>query len=102
MKPHAPTPWRVSNESDRIILDATGLQVASADYLSGDIEYRWAETVANAEFIVAACNAHDDLLSALELMVSVGCEFCDMDMGANGREAVEVARAAIAKARGGK
>ena len=54
------------------------------------------EEMANAQLIASA----PDLLAALENFVSVGCEFYDMDMGENGCDAIEQARAAIAKALG--
>jgi hypothetical protein len=44
---------------------------------------------------------HDELVTELKNMISVGSEYCDMDMGENGSAAIESARAAIAKVEGG-
>ena len=56
-----------------------------------------AECIANADFIVRACNAHYDLLEALEV-------FLDTTSRRYGAEEIEevrtLARAAIAKAKG--
>lgn len=40
-----------------------------------------------------------ELVTALQHLCDVGCEFYDMDMGENGSPAVDAARAAIAKAK---
>lgn len=60
---------------------------------------------ANAEFIVRACNAHDDMLAALEACLEhPGLDECNIDNVDFGQEPVcetiRLARAAIAKAKG--
>lgn len=60
---------------------------------------------ADAEFIVRACNAHDDMLAALEACLEhPGLDECDIDNVDFGQEPVcetiRLARAAIAKAKG--
>jgi hypothetical protein len=58
----------------------------------------WGSAKANAEFIVLACNAHADLLAALEMLVaSLEWEEKRSGITYNGFDS---ARAAIAKARG--
>ena len=52
---HTPTPWKLNCDNE--ILTTNGLIV----YIS---------IKANAEFIVTACNAHEDLVKALEIALS--------------------------------
>jgi hypothetical protein len=51
------------------------------------------ETTANAEFIVQACNAHDDLLAALRAVVFQACQGKVLERDA----CIAQARTAIAK-----
>ena len=63
---HSPTPWRIDNfnfQYPDIIVDKNGRQVARAMYWSG--RENSGEVEANARFLVAAVNAHEDLLAAL-------------------------------------
>ena len=95
-----PTPWKLSifglyaddmperiqfvvrrEEWTRVAL------VAAPDYL---------ESKANAEFIVRACNSHDDLLAACKAML----EDLKADPRAQGYDSVAIAEAVIAKAEG--
>ncbi|WP_263353311.1 hypothetical protein [Acidicapsa acidisoli] len=61
---HTPLPWRaIASEGYRVqngpYPDGGGNVVIMADAIFGN-------TVANADFIVAACNSHYELLSAVE------------------------------------
>ena len=90
MNKHTPTPWKVDGNSD----------VFSGDPSKGtrkDIACIQSDNYAeDAEFIVRACNAHDDLLEALERIVNlpIGDQFMQR------AKAFADARAVIAKARG--
>ena len=55
---------------------------------------------ANAEFIVRACNCHDELLAALQTLVSLTHRICENSYGQSVDDAYERARAIIAKATG--
>ncbi|MDB5490323.1 MAG: hypothetical protein JWO78_172 [Micavibrio sp.] len=83
---HTPTPWAQFNQY--IIPDCEGECSAVAR-----IDVTGVELIdeANAQFIALACNAHDDLVKALEGVIRVA-----------DRKTVEfdAARAALAKARG--
>ena len=81
---HTPGPWFDDPRGHGVITDTNGLTVATVNRREDSP-------------IVASCT---DLLEALELMVDVGCEFYDMDMGENGGRAIEIAQSAIAKAKG--
>lgn len=94
--PHTLGPWflspLVSREGFRIN-DSEGYCVAETDGRSGD-----GEEEANAQFIVKACNAHDEMQAALKLALDEihhpgAARFNDRDID-------EVIRAAIAKAEG--
>jgi hypothetical protein len=52
----------------------------------------------NAAFIVRACNAHSDMLEALELCVDCLADLARLDDGTPSISALNMARAAIAKA----
>ena len=52
------------------------------------------ETEANAAFIVTACNAHEELVAALEDVLG----FCATNQGMEAQMAIEAARAVLAKA----
>lgn len=62
--------------------------VASIPNLGG-----YDERAANAEFIVRACNAHDDLLAAMQEAIDLLTDNVD-----NALDADQILRAAIAKA----
>lgn len=76
---HTPTPWIVKNpkipvgcdkEGDRLICsEETKEHVAEVFQYRNDNHKDEATGLANAEFIVLACNAYDDLLAALEDLV---------------------------------
>lgn len=97
---HTPGPWIV--EESRVQDTGTLFEtIRSSSCLdTGDIAYltlRQSEVRANADFIVRACNAHDDLVAALEAM----CLNMKQDRHEY-RDCYKAARAAIAKAIGGE
>lgn len=60
---HGGTPWEGPTEKLLLITDAVGNVVCTV----GKDLYDWSDaSKANAEFIVRACNAHDELVAALE------------------------------------
>jgi len=65
---HTPTPWHVGGRDGRIFYAADGYAVSDATVFHGRHE---GEHTANAEFIVRACNAHDDLVKALQGVIRV-------------------------------
>lgn len=100
---HAPTPWKASGKiiKGNTCRDSSKVTIARVDsrgkFVPGCDE-------ANAEFIVRACNAHDDLLEALKALygtaVVVDCqnkEQYDHPCGF-APTLLEQARAAMAKA----
>ena len=68
MSPHTPGPWRSAGGS--VYLDRDGLDmltvVAKCPRRQHSPVIRKADAEANAAFIARACNAHEDLLAALE------------------------------------
>lgn len=86
---HTPTPWRISGTSSHRVTGKHGvLANCGNDSTHSAVEDQCA---ANAAFIVRACNAHEELLEALQKIAT--CE-----SQAPG-DVVDIARAAIAKAR---
>jgi hypothetical protein len=92
---HTPGPWQVSSlrrENDGCYTYALGRDGETA--------------AANAEFIVRACNAHDELLAACDYVDSVAPEALSSDTPATlltitmTAQGLADLRAAIAKARG--
>jgi hypothetical protein len=66
---HTPGPWHIGvREAEKVIYDAHGWAVANCTMYQGQDS---PEPKANADFIVRACNAHDDLLAALITAVRV-------------------------------
>lgn len=67
MAEHTPTPWKASGNGIH-----KGIRcVATTDYIDRRSGEEFKEACANAEFIVRACNAHDDLLAACEAICGV-------------------------------
>jgi hypothetical protein len=107
MSARTPGPWVIQFGDDEdaavpyFIVGADDTNIVETD--SGF----YGPKLANAEFIVRACNAHDELLEALELMVSLPVRYNDnhieIDCGSHGEALaiVRKARAAIDKATGG-
>lgn len=77
---HTPTPWCLSASSNTIIKqdfthiglgEDSGVQIGSAcGYTGSGFFPSDEEGVANAEFIVRACNAHDQLVASLKAAVA--------------------------------
>jgi hypothetical protein len=85
---HTPIPWKATRYSHY------GILVTAKKRAIAGMMYRLPEDQANAEFIVRACNAHADLLAALEAAI----ERCVWQEG-NGSDWIDLARAAIARAK---
>jgi hypothetical protein len=97
-KHHTPGPWAVDPEKPTEIVASDGAAIASTDFF-GDGAATAVE--ANAAFIVRACNAHGDLVAALEF---VRMTFADMETSKRKgyyTECPKIVAAAIAKAAGG-
>jgi hypothetical protein len=87
---HTKTPWKIIGGTV-IMTDDKSENVIGSTLESNS---RFYETRANAAFIVLACNLHDELLAALELLVS------RRDDGMLTAEEWHTAKRVIAKARG--
>ena len=82
---HTPTPWQAPETISFYILGASELGQFVAN----------ASTKANADFIVRACNAHDELVAALSQIARLASEG---EVSANMQYALgDIARAALAK-----
>ena len=95
---HTPTPWSIGR---RRWITGGNVDIARIHSVSKIGE---AEAVANAEFIIGACNSHDALLAALtQLMEWEGNEagsYSEDDTQQRANEVWQDAFDAIAKARG--
>jgi hypothetical protein len=62
---HTATPWRISGYSD---VNGNYLHIGAetSPMVLASMNERHVDTKANAEFIVRACNAHDDLVRVLK------------------------------------
>lgn len=90
MSNHTPTPWEVGEDvgqAERSIVTAECRDICTCETGFGDAE-------ANAEFIVRAVNAHDDLLNACREILRADEYTPDWHV----TDAIELAKAAIAKA----
>ena len=89
---HTPTPWELHQGEDYIVIlrgDETTDQGIMVDNL------------VDAAFIVQACNSHDDLLAAAELLLQQYDSSGDFTMGGNlTNEPFLMFRAALARAKG--
>lgn len=67
MSEHTPVPWRTAGSGPATPHFALSVRTVAGGIAEGTICRIWqrAEAKANAEFIVRACNAHDDMLEAL-------------------------------------
>jgi hypothetical protein len=73
---HTPTPWRLSGESPSIFVDQLGRLIGSSCGWTGTWCYPPdREGIANAAFIVCACNAHDALVEAAEHTLQLAGRF---------------------------
>lgn len=114
MNKHTEIPWRVARGSV-VADDDTGWDDAeNCEFYGGHLVCESVRWPANAEFIVRACNSHEDLLEACKAFVDyyeqAGIGDCqeghddESGDGFNGDERfnVRVARAALDKAEGRK
>jgi hypothetical protein len=95
---HTQGPWRVFTAfvDAEIVTDRpTANETESIVQFKGQ-----RNALANARFIVRACNAHDDMLEALELCVDCLADLARLDDGTPSISALDKVRAAIAKATG--
>ena len=95
---HTQGPWRVFTAfvDAEIVTDRpTANETESIVQFKGQ-----RNALANARFIVRACNAHGDMLEALELCVDCLADLARLDDGTPSISALDMARAAIAKATG--
>lgn len=96
---HTPTPW-AKTESFQIVKPQgnTALELADICYVGDE-----AVAEANAEFIVRACNAHDELVEALQKCLE-SAHAADSNVlhsfGSLVKAIQHYARPALAKARG--
>jgi len=99
---HTPTPWK--SNSMEIFTDAgkSSKRIAFATGKAQGDDNELAELKATAAFIVRACNAHDELVAALERLLGRPCPAGWMGKAAmREADAAEAqAIAALAKARG--
>ena len=105
---HTRTPWAYhkskSGASHRIwdTSNAAGGIVEILPRFTFGEKQPGAEAIANAEFIVRACNAHDDLVAALEAVVTDGECYCENESAVRCPCGHCLAVAALAKAAGGQ
>ena len=88
---HAPTPWNMPARMTYTIADAQG-RVITSMRTGRDVSPE--EAISNAHFIIAAVNAHEELLAALEELLE-----WEISMAGLGHPRLHKARAAIAKAK---
>ena len=71
---HTKLPWHVGMKPGPMIYGPKGEQIADMLEANGEADLfpYVEENRANAAFIVRACNAHEDLVAALEKFVSAG------------------------------
>lgn len=103
---HTPTPWHINhdrNEQPNIYGPTNDDWVAVCPHQC--VQQLQVIANANAEFIVRACNAHDELLEALKSASAAACDaYCEREVDEHGYAEVAHApdcdrvRAVIAKA----
>lgn len=72
MTEHTPTPWRNDQKPDALIVcDAEGGSIADCAPPGPWMGHKTA--LANAAFIVRACNSHDALVEYVRSSASAGC-----------------------------
>lgn len=97
---HTPGPWKVTDRFE-ISMDDGDVQPLVATVNADDASVSPEQAESDAAFIVHACNAHDDLLAAVELAegwIDANRESEDTGEGQQARWILETMRAAIAKA----
>jgi hypothetical protein len=99
---HTPTPYSMRSNFDTMIRDSQDNQLAFVTYVKTVTGGRrnHEDVLDNAEFIVSACNAHDELVAAIKAVIKYD-ESDDADgvaMMLNYVDALDKCRAALAKA----
>lgn len=101
---HTPGPWTRTPEERFKHDSSAGIKGPNGNYLAAALDFnrtdRDEEVEANAEFIVRACNAHDELLAALEDIIETPVGHTTADCAKDLAACIRIARAAIAKAKG--
>ena len=92
---HTPGPWYTRHGQISSLSSSHGCTIANCNRTAKGIPDE--EIEANAAFIVRACNAHDDLLNALQLAVAT-IERLERHAPNSANGTLDVAKAAIAKA----
>lgn len=93
IKPLSKLPWKYeSNDADGLVIDSNNLVVCNNKNY-----YPQAVLMQDMQFIVRACNAHDDLVAALNDLVST-FNPDEQALYNFARPKIEAARAALAKA----
>lgn len=94
---HTPTPWEIREHNYGNVRGAHGLFMVgnNAPIADGIYGRNISEADANADFIVKACNAHDDLVAVLEKITD---EMTRLNTVM--KETWEEAQSLLAKARG--
>lgn len=83
---HTPTPWHTDKDDPSTIFNSMGGYVTRID---GNAVQTRAAIEGNAAFIVRACNAHDELVAALQRIQTLP--------ESAGAHMQDIARAALAK-----
>jgi hypothetical protein len=70
---HTPGPWKVdpSTAFNEALISARGVEIGLLYCSDGADDETELPGIANAEFIVRACNAHDELVAALQMVQRV-------------------------------
>lgn len=94
---HTPTPWRNPQDSVTVCNDETGKKVCDTSWGVTGAK----EALANAAFIVKACNCHEALLKALNICADWFClrsNGVENGMQLEPGDVARIVKAAIAKA----
>ena len=98
---HTPTPWAIQESEGVMWISEIGKRDRSIIYPRGSLGGKEIVELAkkNAEFIVRACNLHDELVAAVRSFISY--DESDQDEGVttmlNYADAIELCRAVLAK-----
>jgi hypothetical protein len=95
---HTPLPWKMRQlGKTRCVIEGPGEDCCIAMMTRWLPPFDAAEQKANADFIVKACNAHDELVEALRAMIVLENER-DWPMNQQWGQAILTAQAVLAKA----
>ena len=99
MAEHTPTPWHVYEKDPFVICEGGGGSIGIIE--AGYPGVSEAEQIANAAYVVHCVNVHDDLVKALESILNVRVEGWE-NIWAGSNRCQDIARAALARAKGGE